>query len=112
MVAKRGSTKLGDVLACKKKYASHKITNAALDGTPYIQTTGEATQYREVALYSATEAMRIAMDGASNDGALISVEWRDGTIKGFVDGEVTWREWTDGHGVCKFVLLVKEVVST
>lgn len=111
MEAKRGNTKLGDVLACKRDFTPLNVTIVALDGTPYVQSTGNATQRRAVALYCATEAMRTATDNAANEGALITVEWNDSTIMGYIDGKVSWREWKDEHGVGKFNLLVREVIE-
>ena len=112
MIAKKGNTKLGDVLKCKKNYTPQNIITIALDGTPYVQTTGVATDKREVALYCDTEEKRILTDDASNNGALITVEYsEDITLKGYIDGKITWREWRDGSGVGKFTLLVKEVME-
>ena len=111
MVAKRGNSKLGDVLACKRSPQSRKISNTALDGTPYVQTTGTAVDKRAVAIYCDTPEKRYATDDASNDGALISVEWNNETLYGFIDNDVTWREWKDEHGVGKFTFIVKEVVT-
>lgn len=112
MIAKRGNKKLGDVLVCKRKPASHKVSISALDGTPYVQSTGEATDKRAVALYCDTFDRRIATDEASNDGALITVEWNDGTLYGYIDGDVNWQEGKDEHGVGKFTLIVKEVIAS
>lgn len=111
MVAKIGNTKLGDVLACKRTPQARKISNVALDGTPYVQTTGTAVDKRAVALYCDTTERRLTTDSASNDGALISVEWNDGTLYGYIDGDISWSEWKDEHGVGKFTLIVKEVVE-
>jgi hypothetical protein len=82
-----------------------------LDGTPYQQTTGDATHRREVKLFSATYSERDAADRASNKGALISVEWRGATYKGYIENNITWREAKDEHGVGSFDLIVKEVVE-
>jgi hypothetical protein len=111
-VIRRGSSSLGVVLGCKKNPQPQKITVIALDGTPYMQNTGTATDKRIVYVYCDTEAKRIEMDDASNDGALISVEWRDDTLLGFIEDKISWREWKDEHGVGKFSMIVKEVVTT
>ena len=112
MKAYNGSTILGEVLTCKRQYESAKVANKALDGTQYLQTTGVAAETRAIALYCDTYARRCAMDNASNNGALISVEDRDGLLKGYVKEDVSWREFPDGHGVGIFELTVKEVVVT
>lgn len=111
MDARRNNTKLGDVLACKKDFTPLNVTIISLDGTPYLQTTGTATQRRSVSLYCDTEAKRVATDNAANDGALISIEWNGSTLYGYIDGKITWKEWKDEHGVGKFNFLVREVIE-
>ena len=105
-----GNTVLGTVLQTKQKYTSLKITNIALDGTPYVQSTGSAIDRREVYLFCPTVEKRNKTDEASNKGAIISVEWNEETIRGFIENDIEWREWRDGHGVAAFTMIVKEVV--
>lgn len=109
--ATSGNTVLGTVLSATKRYTSLKITNIALDGTPYVQNTGSAIIRYEVYLYCPTSEKRDAVDEASNKGAIIDVEWNGKTIRGYVEQDVTWREWKDGHGVGAFTMIVKEVVA-
>lgn len=109
---KRGNDTIGYVVGCVKKYTSQKITNIALDGTPYVQTTGTATDKRTVSVYCATKELRDAVDEASNEGALLIISgWKGQDIKGYVEKDVTWKEWRDEHGVGQFTLMVKEVVT-
>jgi hypothetical protein len=108
---KKGSSTLGVTLGCKRKYASRKVNPIALDGTPYTQTTGNATHYRTVHIYCETYEKRDAMDNASNGGALLDVEFGGVTYRGTVEKDVTWREWRDGHGVGSFTLIVREVIE-
>ena len=108
---KRGTSTIGVVLGCKKNYQPQKFNIVALDGTPYVQSTGTATDKRTVSVFCDTEGKRIAVDDASNDGALITVEWRGITLRGYIEDKVSWREWRDEHGVGQFTMIVKEVVS-
>ena len=105
-----GNTVLGTVLSTKQRYTSLKITNIALDGTPYVQNTGSPIDRRDVYLFCPTVAKRNAVDEASNKGAVISVEWNNQTIRGYIEQDVAWKEWKDGHGVGSFTMIVKEVV--
>ena len=108
---KNGNTTLGEVAGCKNYFTSRKILTDALDGTPYIQTTGDASQQKEVYIYCETKSKRDAMDRASNTGATLTLTWKGETISGYVDGDVEWGEWRDGRGVGHFALRVLEVVS-
>lgn len=103
-------TALGEVLACKRKFTAQKINAVALDGTPYVQTPGEAIQRREVHVYCDTYKKRDLMDTASNTGALLTWEWNNETIIGYIETDPTWKEWKDGHGVCELTVIVREVV--
>ena len=105
------NTALGEALACVRKYESIKVNNKSLDGTIYQQTPGVATHKRNVVIFCDTYARRDATDQASNTGALLTVEWQGVTYKGYIEKDVEWREWKDGHGVGAFVLLVKEVIE-
>ena len=109
--ATSGSTVLGTVLSATKRYTSLKITNIALDGTPYVQNTGTPVTRYDVYLYCETTEKRNAVDEASNKAAIINVEWNGKTIRGYVEQDVTWREWKDEHGVGAFTMIVKEVVE-
>ena len=106
-----GSTNIGTVLQCDKAYSSQKISNIALDGTPYIQQTGTAVERRAVSTYCPTKEKRDKLDKASNEGALLQVTgWKGLTIKGFIEKDVRWDEFRDEHGVGRFTLVVKEEV--
>ena len=108
-----GSTNYGQVLKCTKGYTAQKINNIALDGTPYVQTTGTATDRRSVSVYCSTRDKRIALDNASNNGALVIVKgWMGNDIRGYIEKDVTWQQWRDEHGVGSFTLMVKEVVAS
>jgi hypothetical protein len=107
-----GSNTIGSVIECVRKYTSQKVTNIALDGTPYVQTTGDATHRRTVSVYCPTSADKDALDNASNNGALLSISgWNGQDIKGYIEKDVTWKEWKDGHAVGRFTMIVKEVVD-
>ena len=108
---KAGNTTLGVALACKKEYNPRNIIIAALDGTPYVQTTGQPKSNREVDIYCETKAKRDNTDNAANTGALIDVHWKGEILKGYISGKISWKEWRDEHGVGHFTLLVSEVVS-
>ncbi len=111
-VLKRGNNTLGSVIECVKNYTSQKILNIALDGTPYVQTTGTAIDKRTVSVYCSTKESRDAVDDASNECALLVVTgWKGKNIKGYIEKDVTWKEWHDEHGVGRFTLIVKEVVD-
>ena len=106
-----GSTTLGEVLECVKAYKSQKICNIALDGTPYVQQTGVASDRRTISTLCPTKDKKDKLDKASNEGALLQLDWDNQTIKGYIEKDVTWKLWRDGHGVGRFVLIVKEVVD-
>lgn len=110
-IIKNGNKLLGTVLGFKQKYKSLKVTNTALDGTPYIQTTGKATERRDTSVFCDTPEKRINLDSASNTAALLDVTWRDVQYRGYIEGDITWNEWKDETGVGKFTLVVKEVVT-
>ena len=93
------------------KYSAKKISNIALDGTPYVQNTGVATERREVHIFCDTYAKRDATDNASNIGALLDVDWKGTTYRGYIEKDISWREWRDGHGVGSFTLIVREVIE-
>ena len=108
-----GSTSYGQVLKCTKGYTAQKITNIALDGTPYVQTTGTATDRRSVSVYCKTREKREALDAASNNGTLLIIKnWLGNDIRGYIEKDVSWQQWRDEHGVGSFTLMVKEVVAS
>ena len=110
-----GSNK-GIVLGHKTKPESQLLMNLALDGTPYIQNPSEATDKRQVSIYCDTFAKRQAMDNASNIGKLISiypivnVNENNERVYGYIEKNIKWKEWKDGHGVGTFTMVVKERV--
>ena len=107
-----GTHNLGSVLDCVKNYKAQKITNIALDGTPYVQQTGVATERRNIHVFCTTKEKRDYLDMASNNGGLLIVHgWKGKDIKGYIEKDVTWREWKNESGVGKFTLIVKEVVD-
>lgn len=108
---KTGNTVLGQTLMCKKQYNARNIVNVALDGTPYVQTTGTAENRRDVYIYCSTPERRDLTDNASNNGALLAVHWKGNIISGYIEENIEWQEWRDEHGVGHFTLLVSEVVS-
>ena len=103
---------LGIVLGVKKKLTAQKISTVALDGTPYVQQTGTAIDRRDVDVYCATLGLKDAVDSASNTGAAITLyPWMNQRIMGYIEKDVSWKEWADGHGVGHFTMIVKEVVD-
>ena len=110
-VIKQGSKTLGIAIGFKRTFKSLKITTKALDGTLYVQNPGRATEQRKVAAYCDTLEKREDLDTASNNGALLDITWGDKTYKGYIDDDIKWKEWVDGHGVGSFNLNVKEVVE-
>ena len=109
---KRGNDTLGIMLRFKYKPKALKISNTALDGTPYVQNPGKATDKRESAVFCDSYEKKHAMDEASNDGALLTVLWEGTTVRGYIENDsINWKEWRDGHGVGQFTLIVKEVVE-
>lgn len=107
---KRGNTTLGIALRCARKSKARSIITTSIDGTPYAQTTGDPEIRREVSVYCETLAKREAMDDARNEAAVVTVTWQGVTYYGFVENDINWQEFRDGHGVGSFNLLVKEVV--
>lgn len=97
---------IGTVLGCKKMLTPNKVVNTALDGSVYIQTVGDPIDRRQIHAYCDTIAMRNALDYAANYGAQVTIEWNNQTIVGYIENDVSWNEWKDGHGVGKFILLV------
>ena len=108
---KVGSTVLGDALGCVNSFKARKILVNALDGTPHIQTPGKADQYKEVVIWCATSEKRYAADDASNDGALVSVEWKGKTFKGYISGDISWEQFRNERGAGTFTLAVREVID-
>ena len=108
---KQGTNLLGVILGFTQKYKSQKISNIALDGTPYVQSTGQASEKRKSHVYCDTPQKRIGMDSASNNGALLTATWKGTTYRGYIDGDISWNEWNDGHGVGEFDFMVKEVIT-
>ena len=108
---KTGNTVLGVALGCVNSYKARKILNSALDGTPYMQTTGNPDMKKEVTIWCETPEDRYATDNASNNGALLSVEWHNKTFTGFVDGDIKWEQFRNERGAGTFTLIVKEVIE-
>lgn len=108
---KRGNDTLGVVLGFKYKPKALKINNVSLTGVPYVQNTGEATHKRETYVYCDTPEKRQGMDEASNDGAILTAIWQGKTYRGYIENDISWKEWRDGHGVGEFNMIIKEVVE-
>lgn len=108
---KNGNTVLGVTLGCVNSFKARKILTAALDGTPYMQTTGNPDQNKEVTIWCDTPEDRYATDEASNEGALVSVEWHGETFTGFINGDIQWEQFRNERGAGTFTLLVKEVIE-
>ena len=110
---KTSSTIIGEVLECVQKYDSRKVNIIALDGTPYVQTPSAAIDRRTISVYCATVALKNTLNTASNNGSILIIDnWMGNIIRGYIEKDVTWKEWQDGHAVGRFVLLVKEVVAS
>lgn len=108
---KKGSNILGVVIGFRRRFASRKIVNVSLTGMGYVQNTGMATERRDVHIYCDSYEKRNNVDNASNEGAVLDINWNDTTIRGYIEKDVNWREWRDGHGVGSFTFLVKEVIE-
>lgn len=107
-----GSNTIGTIITYPKKYTSQKVTNISLDGTPYVQNTGTAIDRRIVHVFCPTAENKDALDVASNTAALLTILESDGSaVKGYIEKDVSWKEWRDGHGVGAFTMIVKEVVN-
>ena len=104
-------TALGVVLACSRNYTALKITTISLDGSPYIQTPGEAADRRTVYVYCDTYEKRNLLDDASNTGAVLTWEWLGSTLKGYIERDVRWKESKDGSGVGEITVIVREVIE-
>lgn len=109
---KRGNNILGTVIGFKRDYDATKINVVSLTGIPYTQTPGQAVHRRITNVYCDTYEKRDALDNASNEGALVVIDWGGQIFRGYIeDKKITWKEWRDGHGVCRFTFVVKEVVD-
>lgn len=107
-VIKVGNDVVAQVLARKRKPTAQKIVNTALNGTSYVQTTGSAIWRYEVSIYCDTPEKRALVDEACYNGADVTLIYDDLTEIGYIeDVAVTWKEWTDEHGVGSFTLLRK-----
>ena len=97
----------GRVLNYKRQYTAQKIISTALDGSSYAQNTGNAITRYVVYVYCSTAAHRNALDSASNTCDIVSIIDRNGSeIRGYIEDEgIEWKEWVDGSGVGKFVLI-------
>jgi hypothetical protein len=104
-------TVLGFTLGCVNSFKARKILSSALDGTPYLQTTGEPDMKKSVTIWCESSEDRYNTDEASNTGALVSVEWKDKTFVGFIDGDIKWEQFRNENGAGEFTLLVKEVIE-
>ena len=107
MDLKVGNAVIGKALSTKKLPTAQKVVNTALDGTAYVQITGNPILRYSVNCYCATPEMRDAVDAASNEGAEITLIMEDSTeITGYIEEPtVSWKEWKDGHGVGRFTLI-------
>ena len=93
-------------LGCKQSYAPNKIVNTALNGTIYVQNTGKPIDRRLVHAYCESFSDREDLDRASNEGAALTIDWKDRTLLGYIADNISWQEWKDGHGVGAFTFLV------
>lgn len=105
MEIKIGTTTVATVLNAKRAYIARKISNAALDGSAYVQSVGRASETYEIDAYCATGANRNAIDSACNTSEMITLVLDNANIGGFITDEtIDWKEWPDGHGVGHFTL--------
>jgi len=105
----KGTTIIGTVIGCKRNYDSRKVNNISLTGTPFVQTPSRPVHRREVSVYCDTLETREALDNASNDGSLLTIDsWLGQELKGYIEKDIRWREKKDGSGVGRFNMLVKE----
>lgn len=103
-----GSTNIGTLLNSKPQYSPKSIISEALDGSVYIQTPARATTRYILDIFCDTLEKREAVDTASNDGALITIDMADETQKtGYIEGAVSWKEWDDGHGVGRLTMIAR-----
>jgi len=109
MQLKKGTSVYAKVLNAKRLFTAQKIINTALDGTTYIQNTGNAITRYELDIYCATATLRDLVDEACNDGARLTLVFENlSTIDGFIEDEtIEWKCWKDGHGVSK-IKFIKE----
>lgn len=102
-----GNDVVGMVLGIKKRPQAQKITNAALDGTVYVQNTGRPIMRYEINVFCGTAEDRDKVDDAANNGDIVTVVTREEVeVIGYIEDEtITWNEWIDGHGVGRFILI-------
>lgn len=110
MDIKVANTVVGMLLGnLKRQYTAQKVVLTATDGSVYVQNTGRPITRFEVNCYCGTPEARDAVDNASNNGDVVTVTTKDNVdVVGYIEDEtVTWKEWVDGHGVGRFVLIVR-----
>lgn len=109
---KRGNNILGTVIGFKRDYDATKINVVSLTGIPYTQTPGQAVHRRTTSVYCDTYEKRDALDNASNDGALVVINWGGQIFRGYIeDKRISWRLDRNECGVGRFTMVVKEVVD-
>lgn len=107
---KVGNDVVGRAIEFRRKDTARKVINTALDGSVYIQNTGQPIIRYEVRCYCKTAENRDKLDNASNNGDLITVVINDNdSVIGYVeDDTINWQqEWPDRHGVGHFKLIVR-----
>ena len=110
MDLKVGNEVVGMVLGTlRRRYKAQKIIVTALDGTTYAQNTGRPITRYEVNCYCGTAEDRDKLDAGSNNGDVITVTTRDEVdVTGYVEEDsIEWKEWVDGHGVGRFILIAR-----
>ena len=109
MDIKVGNTVVGMLIAMKRRYTAQKIVNTAIDGTVYVQNTGRPITRFEVNCYCGTAEDRDKLDEGCNNGDVVTVTTRDDVeVTGYIeDDSIEWKEWVDGHGVGRFILIVR-----
>ena len=96
----------------KRDYDATKINVVSLTGIPYMQTPGQAVHRRITNVYCDTYEKRDALDNASNEGALVVIDWGGQIFRGYIeDKKISWRLDRNECGVARFTMVVKEVVD-
>lgn len=110
MDLKVGNDVVGRAIEFRRKDKAQKVINTALDGTAYIQNTGQPIIRYDVRCYCKTAEDRDKLDDGSNYGDLITVITADDeSVTGYIEDDIDWQqEWPDRHGVGHFKLIVKQ----
>ena len=106
---KVGTSVIGKCLNYRFRPQARKVISAALDGTVYAQSTGKRINKYEVDIYCATATTRALLAAANGYCSEVTLCDRSGGEHiGFIEEEtLDWKEWTDGHGVAHFTIIVE-----